>query len=72
MELIECDSEQYAKYSRYSCVEMDEFIEYSNGNDLYAWNISDLKIYDKPRELSEFGMNRPPQSWCYVEREVSE
>lgn len=44
----------------------------------YAWYISDLVIYGKPKELREFnhcGVNyhfnppitRPPQSWCYVE-----
>ena len=52
---------------------------------IYGWHISDLVIYDKPRELSEFRyynpivkleggypipiheIERPPQSWCYVE-----
>ncbi|MGN1088941.1 MAG: hypothetical protein ACI4Q6_00950 [Huintestinicola sp.] len=34
---------------------------------LFAWHISDLKIYDRPRELSEFNIKRPPQSWQYVE-----
>ena len=63
---------------------------------IYGWHISDLKIYDKPKELSEFRkpcpytdgtycienkceyygdwtgvcrcwVERPPQSWCYVE-----
>ena len=38
----------------------------------YSWNISDLKIYDKPKKLNEFGLNRPPQSWCYVESEGKE
>lgn len=33
----------------------------------YAWYISRLIIYDTPKELSEFGKTRPPQSWCYVE-----
>ena len=32
----------------------DEIEEYGNGATLYAWHISDLKIYDKPKELSEF------------------
>lgn len=27
---------------------------YANGKTLYGWHISNLKIYDKPRELSEF------------------
>lgn len=47
----------------------------------YGWNISNLIMYDKPKELSEFfvesnqtfdyppltKLKRPPQSWCYVE-----
>ncbi len=65
--------------------------------DGYLWHISDLKIYDKPKELGDFKkhchykdrnsyclaneceyysdwtgiccnwVERPPQSWCYVE-----
>lgn len=31
-----------------------ELFEYSNGKELFGWRISDLKIYDKPKELSEF------------------
>ncbi len=61
---------------------------------LYGWHISNLVIYDKPKELSEFKkvnrpcwyaemgiskrdcpecqnkecfIQKPPQSWCYVE-----
>lgn len=80
--------------------------KYLQGRNGYGWHISDLKIYDKPRELDEFSrfgfcsmngtgvcgnegceyyepsgnymepptcavdgcfLNRPPQSWCYVE-----
>ena len=28
--------------------------KYSNGGDVYGWHISNLIIYDKPKELSEF------------------
>lgn len=34
---------------------------------LFAWHISDLVIYDTPKELSEFGKIKSPQSWCYIE-----
>lgn len=44
---------------------------YSNGGDIYGWHISKLKIYDRPKELSEFGLSRPPQSWCYVGGEAA-
>lgn len=50
------------------CLTAQELFDYIGiGKHLYGWHISDLKIYDKPRELSEFGLHRPPQSWMHVE-----
>lgn len=37
-----------------TCLPYEEILAYGNGKTLYGWHISDLKIYDKPRELSEF------------------
>ena len=65
----------------HTCFSSDEIRKYANGaNGLYGWHISDLLIYDKPRELSEFTglrtfkggfelreIDRPPQSWTYVQ-----
>lgn len=55
-------------------------MSYADLKDLYGWHISDLKIYDRPRPLSDFTrlratkfgyepveIRRPPQSWFYVE-----
>ena len=53
----------------------------ASGDSGNGWHISDLKIYDQPRELGAFRkpeyptglrleddeIKRPPQSWCYVE-----
>ena len=88
-----------------TCLTVKEWLKYTNGHKgaVYGWHISDLVIYDKPRELSEFfvycdrcdkrpiackyayeesnengyysecmcdfkrPIERPPQSWCYVE-----
>ena len=36
------------------CLSYNEICTYGNGKPLYGWHISDLKIYDKPKELSEF------------------
>lgn len=33
---------------------VDEMRKYANGKPVYGLHISDLKIYDKPKELSEF------------------
>lgn len=37
-----------------ACLTVEELQDYCNGKDIYFWHISDLKIYDKPKELSEF------------------
>ena len=37
-----------------SCLTEKEIDDYLNGEKGYGWHISDLKIYDKPKELSEF------------------
>lgn len=36
------------------CLSYDEVKNYGKGKPIYGWHISDLKIYDKPKELSEF------------------
>jgi len=53
-----------------SCLSPREIINYGNGKTLYSWCISDLVIYDNPKTLADFGLECPPQSWCYInERE---
>ena len=37
-----------------SRVKREKILEYANGNEVYGWHISDLVIYDKPKELGEF------------------
>lgn len=65
----------------HTCLSVAEMRKYANGaNGLYGWHISNIRIYDTPRELSEFtglrdtrfgaaqhDIKRAPQSWCYVE-----
>ena len=37
-----------------TCLTRQELYIYGKEKNLYGWHISDLKIYDKPKELSEF------------------
>lgn len=40
--------------ARQSCLYYYDMVSYFGNNDGFGWHISDLKIYDKPKELSEF------------------
>lgn len=81
-----------------SHVRREKILQYSGGKQVFGWHISDLVIYDEPKDLAEFWsadkcpyaskdgctyeyhcfragqtkrcgstLQRPPQSWCYVE-----
>ncbi|MEE0839060.1 MAG: hypothetical protein U0L72_00725 [Acutalibacteraceae bacterium] len=83
------ENDRVASASKLSLCDMRSYLSCNNG---YGWHISNLVIYDKPRELGEFyipvkdywetydpskyingcwqkPLQRPPQSWCYVESE---
>lgn len=62
-----------------ACLTREEIVQYLRGVG-YGWHISNLRIYDHPRELWEFTglretkfgaepvpITRQPQSWRYVE-----
>lgn len=40
--------------ARQSCLYYDDMVSYFGNKDGFGWHISELKIYDKPKELSEF------------------
>ena len=63
-----------------SCLTFKDMHDYLHAQTGYGWHITDLRIYDAPRELREFtglrntrfgaapyDIKRAPQSWCYVE-----
>lgn len=86
---------------RETCLSQSMLFDYAKGEPVYGWHISDIIIYDKPKDLSDFykpciygkesdvscflcnksgyrpdmyidcfnKVTRPPQSWCYVEKD---
>lgn len=68
---------------RQGCIKREDLLAYANGGELFGWHISDLVIYEKPKKINKFVsasilntncfgqhlklLDRPPQSWCYVE-----
>ena len=59
-----------AHLSKVACVSNEYIRKYCNNGEK---NITEMvieratvKVYEEPRELSEFGLTKPPQNGCYV------
>lgn len=55
------------------CIDDYELFEYLYNENVrksagWAWRISELQMFEKPMKLEQFGLKRPPQSWCYLWR----
>jgi len=61
VDTIPVDSEAFAAISKPACLTTDELIEYCSGKDMYGLHISNLKVYDEPKKLSDF---RKPDTSC--------
>lgn len=68
------------EFYRAACMSAYDVAAYAMQSPMYGWHISDLRVYDHPRELDEFTglritkdgfelslITRQPQSWRYVE-----
>ncbi len=53
-ENLYCKELDYEYVNNKCCISIRDLEEYSNGGTIFGWHISDLKIYDKPKGLSEF------------------
>lgn len=63
--LIADKDEAYTnKVANESCLDFDDLANYLGDKGGYALHISDLKIYDKPKELSEFSKVCPYYDDC--------
>lgn len=51
-------------------VPIDELQKYqNNGRSLHGWCCVGALRFDTPKTLEDFGLKRPPQSWCYTNHE---
>jgi predicted transcriptional regulator len=57
------------KVLRMTAREMTEYLEGKTGHICF---LSDVKMYDQPKPIEEFGLKTPPHSWCYVKERSRE
>lgn len=49
-----------------ACMTYGELHAYAGHKNVYGLHISNLHVFEHSKSLNEYGMIRPPQSWCYV------
>ena len=52
--LGQCQMQNADLAEQQSLVKRERIFEYANGREVFGWHISELKIYDTPKKLSEF------------------
>lgn len=74
LDVTDLSAERIAKMA---CITRDEAEGYrANGRGrLYAWKVD--RFYDKRpglwvNHITDYGVNRPPQSWCYVKEATAD
>lgn len=49
-----------------TCISLEDALAYADGKTVYKWRIRSVVDYPNPRPISKYGLEKPPQSWCYV------
>lgn len=68
----ELDKEEIERFKLFkeSCLSFDELGKYvcpkGGVKYFYALHLSNVKIFDRPKELSDYGLSKAPQNMCYA------
>lgn len=57
----------FAILAKRACMTTRELSEYLDGKPGFAFQISELKMYDEPKALEVFGRTSAPQDWHYID-----
>lgn len=51
-----------------ACLTQELLKQYAGAHEVYGLCVEDPKLYREPMTLEEFGMERAPQSWRWIEK----
>lgn len=59
------------KVAEMACLTLDEVRGYKGDHELYGWRVAprspvDYRALGIERHITDYGLERPPQGWCYV------
>lgn len=56
-------------------ITVEEVRSYRREGTLYGWKVEDFedwKAEGRAKHITDYGITRPPQSWCYVRRDTND
>ena len=59
--------DELLEFSNLTNEELHNYLDKNEGG--YAINITNIEVFDEPRELKRYGIKQAPQSWCYIKGE---
>lgn len=66
--LVDAPDKIWSLTEEYSGIEKNYFIEYFENKELaIAYKLKNVKMYDTPKKLSDFGLACAPQSFVYLQ-----
>lgn len=65
--ISESPNKMWEKTKNYAGISRSQFIKYFYGREIaFAYVLGDVKKYDMPKDIAEFGLRLAPQSFAYV------
>ena len=61
---------EFSSLTAGSYLSVEEIIQYAGKRSVYAWYVANPEQYDTLRPLSDLGLSRAPQSWCYAKHKL--
>ncbi|WP_228549995.1 hypothetical protein [Rodentibacter haemolyticus] len=66
--IVSTPEEIFRKFNSYICILKEDYFSYFLGADIaYAIKVGKVIKYSETKDLSDFGINRAPQSYIYIE-----
>lgn len=65
-QVMPCSSQGRERYAKDVGMTPNQLLDMSGNKDMGVWYVSDIEIMQTPKQLTEFGLAKPPQNWCYL------
>ena len=63
-------------YANRACVSVNDLVKYMGEDLIHGWHVQNFIDFTRTkgygiRHISDYGLTRTPQSWCYARKEIT-